>query len=364
MAMLTATEDRAGTKLDRTAPRVLMVSNFLAPKHGSRAVQQDIRERLEAQGYSITAASSYRSGLARGSHMVLAALTRRGSYDIALVDVYSNRAFRWAEAVSRTLVLLKKPFVFVLHGGNLPHFAARAPERVSRCLNRAAAVVAPSRYLQEQMRPYHAGIGLIPNGVNLGRYSFRQRRECAPRLMWLRALHHTYNPAMAVRVVAGLATQFPDAHVTLVGPDKMDGAETEVRRLADELGVSGRVSLPGAVEKDDVPLWMAKGDIFLNTTNTDNTPVSVLEAMACGLPVVSTNAGGLPYLLEDGHDALLVPSGDDRGMAEAVRRLLMDPELAARLSTNAREKVEGFDWSAVIPQWKQVLGNAWESARL
>jgi glycosyltransferase involved in cell wall biosynthesis len=87
----------------------------------------------------------------------------------------------------------------------------------------------------------------------------------------------------------------------------------------------------------------------------DNTPVSVLEAMACGLCVISTNVGGIPYLLQDEHDALLVPSGDDGAMAKAVRRVLTEEGLADRLSCNARRKVEQFDWSYILPKWERVL---------
>jgi glycosyltransferase involved in cell wall biosynthesis len=93
----------------------------------------------------------------------------------------------------------------------------------------------------------------------------------------------------------------------------------------------------------------------LNTTNVDNTPISILEAMACGLCVVSTSVGGIPYLLEHEHDALLVPPNDPEAMAIAVRRLLTEPGLAERLSRNGRQKAEQFDWSIILPQWEALL---------
>ena len=103
---------------------------------------------------------------------------------------------------------------------------------------------------------------------------------------------------------------------------------------------------PGRVPKAEVPQWLDRGDVFLNTTNVDNTPVSVIEAMACGLPVVSTAVGGVPYLIEHGKDGLLVPPSDARAMADAVRRLLKDPDLAEALARAARLKVEAWDWEA------------------
>jgi glycosyltransferase involved in cell wall biosynthesis len=101
----------------------------------------------------------------------------------------------------------------------------------------------------------------------------------------------------------------------MIGPDKGDGSFEETRQIAAELGVMSRISFPGPVLKTETPAWLDQGDIFLNTPEVDNTPVSVLEAMACGLCVVSTNVGGLPYLLENEADALLVPPNSVEGMA-------------------------------------------------
>lgn len=80
-----------------------------------------------------------------------------------------------------------------------------------------------------------------------------------------------------------------------------------------------------------------------------------MEAMACGLCVVSTNVGGIPYLLEHETDALLVPPNDPEAMAAAVRRILTEPGLAKRLSRNARAKAKQFDWDAILPQWEELL---------
>ena len=95
--------------------------------------------------------------------------------------------------------------------------------------------------------------------------------------------------------------------------------------------------------------------MFINTTNVDNTPVSVIEAMALGLPVVSTNVGGIPFLLEDGVDALLVEPNDQEAMCRAIERLKSDPELVKQLTLNARKKVENFDWEVVKHQWKKLF---------
>jgi glycosyltransferase involved in cell wall biosynthesis len=112
--------------------------------------------------------------------------------------------------------------------------------------------------------------------------------------------------------------------------------------------------VPG-IPKRRVPELLERADIFINTTNIDNTPVSVLEAMACGLCVVSTEVGGIPYLLDHALDALLVLPHAPDAMADAVKRILTEPGLAGRLSGNARCKTEQFDWSVILPQWEALF---------
>jgi glycosyltransferase involved in cell wall biosynthesis len=336
-------------------PRLLFVGNFLSSVGENRGVIEDLAEKLRNSARASICVSPYRSGWIRGVHIVLTAVLRRWGYDLAVVDLYSGRAFVWGEALSFLLAALRCPFVLVLHGGGLPDFAKRYPQRVKACLTKATVVTTPSRYLIEQMRPYRADLRLLPNPLNLNAYRYKLRRQPQPDLVWLRAFHEIYNPSLAVKAGELLAAEFPAVRLTMIGPDKGDGSLQRLLQLARERHLIDRVILPGKISKGEVPNWMDKGDIFLNTTNVDNTPISVLEAMACGLCVVSTNVGGIPYLLEHEYDALLVPPDNPEAMATAVRRFLIEPGLAERISRNARQKAEQFDWSCILPQWEALL---------
>ena len=274
---------------------------------------------------------------------------------MAQIDVFSGLAFIWAEATCWLLKILQKPYILTLHGGNLPQFARRWPGRVKKLLNSAAGVTVPSRYLLEAMHSYRSDLRLIPNSIDLRRYSFRRRTAFHPQIVWLRAFHSIYNPILAPKVIARLVEELPDIYLTMIGSDKGDGSFQSVQDWSRQSDVLGYISWPGAVPKADVPNWLSKADIFMNTSNVDNTPVSILEAMACGLCIVSTNVGGIPYLLEHERDALLVPPDDFEAMASAIRRVITEPNLANRLSQNARLKVERLDWSIILGQWKSLL---------
>jgi len=194
-------------------------------------------------------------------------------------------------------------------------------------------------------------------------FAFRLRKRPRPRLLWLRAFHRIYNPTLAPRALASLVSEFPSIALTMAGPDKGDGSLEETREAARVLRVLDRITFSGSVARADVPGCMDAADVFINTTNVDNTPVSVLEAMASGLCVVSTRVGGIPQLLEHEHDALLVPPDDPDSMARAIERILTEPGLAERLSNNARAKAERFDWTATIPKWSELLVGAAAGAK-
>jgi glycosyltransferase involved in cell wall biosynthesis len=335
--------------------RVLIVGNFLSGANGSRGVCEDLSERLTIAGWQVIAVSYKPGRFARLIDMVRTTWHERHRYSVAQVDVFSGPAFFWAEAVAFVLRKAHKPFVLTLRGGNLPVFARHQPSRMGHLLQSADIVTTPSRYLFEQMSIYQNNLHLLPNPLNLPAYEFRLRSKPQPNLVWLRAFHQIYNPSLAPQILAQLASEFPEIQLIMIGPDKGDGSLQKTQRIAATLGVGERIQYPGQIAKKDVPTWLNKGDIFLNTTNIDNTPVSVMEAMASGLCVVSTNVGGIPYLLAHEQDALLIrPDNVEQGVA-AIHRLLTDSNLATNLSQNARDKMQLFDWPIILAQWEKLL---------
>lgn len=333
---------------------VLLVGNFFSGK-GSRQVCQDLAERLDVAGWQVFTTSAQIPRLRRMSDMLQTIWRYRNNYQVAQVDVFSGLSFLWAEAAATLLSLLNKPFILTLHGGMLPAFSQQHPRRAKKLLNRASVVTTPSAYLLNEMKPYRSDLVLMHNLIDLSRYAFQQRVLPAPHIVWLRAFAAVYNPSLAAEVVAILQKEFPDIQLTMIGPDKEDGTFQRFQADISRLEIVNRVHLLGRIEKIDVPQFLQKGDIFLNTTNVDNAPVSVVEAMACGLCVVSTNVGGIPYLLEHERDSLLVPPDDAQAMADAVRRILTEQGLAGKLSGNGRAKAQEFDGSHSFHQWESLL---------
>ena len=297
---------------------------------------------LAREGWDVRTASNRINRWIRLADVATSPWRWRGKVDVLVLMVFSGPAFRLVEAASSSAFRLGMPMILWLHGGNLADFAGRHPERVRRVLARGRVSVAPSKFLAE---PF--GARVIPNVVDLDQYPYQHRPRVAPRLLWMRTFHELYRPDLALRVLERL----PGATLTMAGQDK--GLLAETRRRAEEMGLD--VRFPGFLDAEGKRREFAGHDIFLNTNRVDNAPVSVLEAAAFGLPVVSTDVGGIPCLLRDGEEALLVPEGDAEAMAGAVRRLLDEPGLAGRLSSAGREVAERSSWLRVKPLWEELL---------
>jgi glycosyltransferase involved in cell wall biosynthesis len=333
----------------------LLIGNFLSKQVGTRSVCEDLSQRLESIGYPVTKTSDKSQRIPRLFDMVTTILSRRKEYDLAYLEMYSGLAFVWVEICAWLLSFLRKRFVLTLHGGGLPGFAQKHPLRVSRVLSLASTVVTPSLYLKESLARFCADIHYLPNAIDLGQYNFHVRDHPAPKLIWLRAFHSIYHPEMAILALSEMLKHVPDATLTMLGPDKLDGSLERVMTLVNTMNLQQQVTIRGHVQKSMVPRELEQADIFINTTSLESFGVSILEAAACGLPVVTTCVGELPYLWQNDRDALLVQKDDVQGMESAIRRLLTERGLAKRISANARHKAEQFDWSVVLPQWETLL---------
>ena len=335
------------------ARTLLYVGNFLSAVL-NRTYSEELTDRLEARGRTIIRTSSQPNRARRLLEMMQTVWSQRDAYSVAHVDVFSGSAFVWAEAVCLLLRALNKPYVLTLRGGSLPEFAARWPKRVRVLLDSAAVVTAPSPFLIEKMSPYRRDLVLLRNAVDTAAYEFRARATPMPRLVWMRAFHEIYNPLLAVEVLARLSQRWTEATLDMIGPDK-DGTLAHVERRANELGLRARVNLVGPISKRNVPRQLASADFFLNTTNVDNTPISVLEAMSAGLCIISTDVGGIPFMLKHEHDAILGPPRDPDAMTAAIEHLLVEPARAERLSRAGHDTAKACDWSEIVCQWEATF---------
>lgn len=229
------------------------------------------------------------------------------------------------------------------------HFA-RSP-LARRLAALASEIVVPSGYLVDVFGGFGLTARAIPNFVEVERIPHRHREVARPLFLSNRNLEPLYNVGCVLRAFARIQQRRPDAQLVVAG----FGSERErLESLAGSLGLRA-VTFVGRVSPEEMPGLYDRADVYLNSPDIDNMPNSIIEAYAAGLPVVTTDAGGIPYIVEQGRTGLMVPRDDDAALAEAALRVVEEPGLAAALSRAARETcLARYTWDAVKPHWERL----------
>jgi L-malate glycosyltransferase len=335
-------------------PRLCFVGNMLGQNKGFITTQgQILSELFTAEGYDVKTTSAKINKAVRLADIGQFLIKQRRKIDLLILEIYSGQYMVIADVATKIANYLKIPVIGVLHGGHLPQFTAKYQKWVIRVLRRMTMLVAPSRYLAEGMQKFGFTVRVIPNVLETEKYEFRLRTRVAPHLLWMRSFHVAYNPLLAVKVIESLRESFPDISLTMAGKDK--GLESEIKEFVRQKDLQKNIRFAGFLNFNEKITEFSRADIYLNTNRIDNTPVAVLEACASGLPVVTTAVGGIPYLLEDKETALLVPDEDTRAMANAIDRLITEPQLAAKLSQNGRMLAENSSWTRVRSLWEEIF---------
>lgn len=331
---------------------ILYIGNNLAKKT-NYATSMDVLSRLlSIEGFTIYKSSSKSNTFFRLLKMCYDLVRYRSIVDYVLIDTFSTANFYYALLTSQLCRFFCLKYLPILHGGNLPYRLKQNPRLSSLIFKNSYQNIAPSGYLKYEFEKEGFKTILIPNVIPIANYTFKERKKIAPKLLYVRAFAKIYNPSMAVEVLKELKKTYPKAILCMIGPDK-DGTLDDVLQLINTYKLQDSIEITGVLSKEE---WHEKSDdydIFINTTNVDNTPISIIEAMALGLPIVSTNVGGLPYLIENNRDGILVDKNN--AIAMSMRIIEIVDKNSISLAKKARIKAEFFDWSSVRNQWLNIL---------
>jgi L-malate glycosyltransferase len=215
----------------------------------------------------------------------------------------------------------------------------------------ADEIVVPSGYLVEVFARFGLHARAILNFVDLDKLDHRDRAAIEPVFLSNRNLEPMYNVACTLRAFAIVQQQEPMARLTVVG----NGSErSSLQALARELGLRN-VEFAGSVPPERMREFYGAADVYLNTPNIDNMPNSVIEAFASGIPVVTTNAGGIPFIVTDGETGFMVECNDHEALAQRALTLVRNPALARQVATRARDVcLTRYVWKAVAGEWENL----------
>lgn len=334
--------------------KLIYIGNKLAAAGFTPTNIDTLGPLLEVEGYILYYASSKRNQLLRLADMLYTIAKYGKRANFVLIDVYSAKAFYYAWLCALLCRLMHLEYIPILHGGNLPKRIAGSPALSRQIFGHSFTNIVISGYLQAYIDKAGYKNVLVPNNIEIELYPFKERGVISPDLLWVRSFHAVYNPGMAIHVLAQLVQEYPTATLTMVGPDK-DGSMQQCKDLAKSLGLEDHIVFAGMLSKTDWIKLSAGKSLFINTTNFDNLPVSVIEAMALGMPVISTNVGGIPHLVTDKVNGMLIDAGHVNGMLSAIRELLKDSNKTRLISIAARNKAEEFSWVNVKEKWNRIF---------
>lgn len=274
---------------------------------------------------------------------------------VQLLHIMANSGWSWHLFAMPAVWMARLrgiPVVVNYHGGQAQTFLARAVRWVRPTLCAAQAVAVPSGFLQEIFAHYGIKTQILPNIIDLSRFGYAARNSTTtPHLIIARNLEPVYDIPTALKAFAKVREVFPGARLSVAG----SGPElANLTALGATLSIEHAVVFTGPLQREQMAALYRSADLMLNPSRVDNAPTSVLEALACGLPVVSTGVGGVPYIVRDGVTGFLVEVGDDQGMAAAAIRLILDAELRHRVTTAALGDARQYAWSEVRTRLAEI----------
>ena len=278
----------------------------------------------------------------------LMAVTRLWRYDV--VHAYSASYYSYLLSVLPIILIAKlygKKILLNYHSGEAEDHLANWRLTAIPFIRWADVIVVPSGYLVDVFARFGLTARAIHNVVELDVFRYRERHPIRPVFLTSRLHEPLYNVPCVLRAFALVQERYPDASLTVAGDGWM---RPQLEALAGELGLRN-TQFVGRVPWGAMPDVYDNADIYLTATNIDNMPGSVIECLSCGLPVVTTDAGGVPYTVTHEKTALIVPRNDHVALAAQAMRLLEDDTLAVRLARNGREACRQYAWPAVRDAW-------------
>jgi glycosyltransferase involved in cell wall biosynthesis len=255
-----------------------------------------------------------------------------------------------AVAVAR---LLGKRVVLNYHSGEADDHLTHWGWRVHPWLRLAHAIAVPSAYLREVFARHGYAARVIPNIVDLSALPYRERGITGPRILSMRNLERHYGIDVILRAFARIKQRWPGATLTIAGYGR---DEHRLRGIARSLGVDD-IAFVGRQEPAALLSLCASAEVFVNASTIDNQPVSVLEAFAMGLPVISTATGDLGNMLGANARGRVIPAGDPEALAAAVAWLVEHPGEARQMVRRARAMAGAHAWAGVRDAWLSVYAS-------
>lgn len=331
--------------------RVLIVGPIIIDHKSSGGEGEKLYKALKQDGYSVLKVSGKRNKLIRLIHTLLVVFFFQFKYDKVVLMVFSGRAFLLELVVQFICRIIRKPVIGVIHGGAFPNFYEDNHRVASYFLAHCTTIASPSKYIQNYFIKENFNIKYLPNFVDLNMFKTKLKPTNF-KILWVRAFENTYNPELIINAMPIVLKKFPKATLTMVGPDK--GLMKSCVDLISELGLEEKIELKGFIPNPELPKIYQDHDLFVNTTRYESFGVCLVEAAACGLPIVSVAVGEIPLVWTHNMNIKLTERNPTQ-FADAICDLFSDRDLYVKTQENSKQLIENYTWTEVSKIWSKLL---------
>lgn len=345
----------------KLTPRVCLISEFPPPAAGMTVQAHQLLTRFKDENLDIT---GIRTNPELGCFSwidkikvvrsvikwIIFLFNCRKILSCNIVHIFSSSGLNYYLFTLPPLYLghfLGKKVIINYHGGGAKGYFSKRPVLLSKSMAISDSLIVPSGFLQDVFKAFGYTSKIIGNIANIERFTFNQRESYEPIVISTRNLTSVYNIHCALKAFRILQDQHSYAILYIAG-DGPDRADLEA--LASELKLENIFFL-GNLPNEEVPVYMNKAHVFINTSTIDNMPGSILEAYAAGLPVVSTNVGGIPYMVDHEKTGLLANNNDYETLGKYLIKVVDNPDYSKVLVENGYEVIKDLSWSNIRTLW-------------
>jgi glycosyltransferase involved in cell wall biosynthesis len=322
--------------------KVLLIANYKPGTGGISGQVEKLHAYLDKEGV-VNEVFSTKGSLAYRIQVPFKLLKVAKDYDVLHVHTCSHWGFITTVLGVWAGKRLKKKVVVTYHGGGAEQFFSRHPRLVKKYLCQTDANIVLSGFLGNVFDKFQIPYMVIPNIVELEEGRFCPRATIEPKFISIRTLSPLYNIECIIKAFKVVKKACPSARLTIVGDGpSRDSLEQFVRSESIQ-----DVTFVGRVDNARIYEYLNQSDIMLSAPRIDNMPVSVLEGFNAGLLVISSNVGGVPYMIEDEVNGLLFESNNSMALAEKMIWALSHQDESHNMIDNAKEAVKLYSWECV-----------------
>jgi glycosyltransferase involved in cell wall biosynthesis len=330
--------------------RVLFIGSYLGKERGTISVAEKLAAKYQNDDtFQIILVSKKQQKLLRVFEIIYHVLFCK--YSETFIDTYSGNSFFIARIAGTILRFRGRTYSLIIRGGNFVNYFKRNESWIQRDLLNANSLISPSLYIINFFNRKGIHIDYLPNYIDQSKFPHNPNKLRNPfSLLWVRAFSEIYNPLIPIRIINELKDQFPQVKLTMVGPDL--GLLSQAKEEILNLNLGEYIEIVGPVHNDELHTYYQSHNVYLNTTSFESFGMALLEAASCGIPIVSTKVGEIPYIYENGESILLVDDFSIADFVSKIESIFTNEELGMKLSKNGVCVSNNYTFEKIKPIWE------------